>query len=988
MNELPSDLSKLNLNNNSYNYENDNNNETNITVDEVGIEIPVSMTNTTTIPSTPISIAPISKYDQFVLESKKRWEMDKHIDNDTYLINHPQSQFTHRYHSTDFMLSLNNTDSSQEEDDNDRSVCADPIVDLNFNQNVFLSSLLIPNRHELLNKESQLANGVLLSPFYHPITSPAAQEYYPPQCKKCYAFINMYCRLDGSFSVLEQQLVSPIKQQQQRSKIQQQDLLPPSWICSICYTRNMIDSGRTGVRSILDVTQGLGWWNSNNSFQKTVFSTEHYDIRLKKKASNSGTAKEEEEEEEDDDSDEEYTNSTISGDSIPSTPPNSTPKIAPTNPSTTTNTLELQAKHQIYHFIIDENISVSDLELIENSIKRLIQELPDGTQISLISFSKNISIYELNSTKSPESKLLFNTAKVIGGLDSLNSNYKYDLKLKRKLYLETLLKNNSTDEQQIEQQKEQPIRGEKFLQSFKSIIETAENNGESVVYESKPISLGTAIECALSLSPSSYNNGGRMFIFLNGAPRYGPGALPTFLDIMDGSVNTTGNIDLSPMATDVDTQMEQAKLYYTELGERAYKHQLAIDITMIGYNDFNAAAFVPLCFPSGYLHSSFQVQENDRSDAIYRNMKYAILKNSGLYAQLDIHSPEALQLTRVIGPTIDTEPRYEFDFPTPTKSKDRYPSFLISNLQQDTCFSIYYALQEDIPYDYIHIQFVIHLLDQSNRKISRIITKRIKTTGNYDKYLASVDLNVCSILLSKKVTLESLKSRENSQTKIQIDFDKEAKKSTLNSCIIQKGWFRNSIIVPNEINKFVKKLYDIRNGALFNTIIQNKDDFVYTQSLLLNSGYIDSLRLLQPKLLQITPDGFFRNIPLDLCAINPNSVLLFDVLTSIILFVGSNITNPLENTQVKLAKKYIKTLSLYRIPYPMILQFNEKVEDIRWLKSRLQSSDYLPEGERIDIIQTIYPEIKNVDQSILKSFETHFVTSNVSYREFYQSMTS
>ncbi|KAN0032421.1 hypothetical protein ACTFIV_006315 [Dictyostelium citrinum] len=873
-------------------------------------------------------------------------------------------------------------------------------MEYGMDQSVLSSSTLIFNRHDQFNK-SNLPNGFLLSPFYHPISTPTSYDYHPPQCDSCYSYVNIYCKLNKPLEVTSD---SKSNNNSNNNKSKKGNTSSLSWTCSICLNENFIDDGKSGVRNILDVVKGLGWWSTNH--YKSVFSSETYDIKIKKRKSyksksigsliDNGI--------DDDVVDENEINSENNNNDN-----NNNGKISNNNNSS-------------YIFIIDENISTTDLREINESIRLLTKELPDKSNVGIITFSKNISIFEMNSInndeKSKESLLGFNSAKLVSGGNSL-SQQKHQLKRRRKLYLETIEDNKAIDHDKDSQVNKE--RTPKLNSILTSLLETFENNGDQVVYESKPISLGVAIESAMSLIGDEVENSSRFFVFLNGSPDYGPGSIPKIQSglFVNASSIGTNNSDGSNyddngsgfnLSTEEHAQLNNAYQYYEHLGEKAYNYGIAIDITLIGYNNFESKVISKLCKPSGFMTSSLeashgrngQAVKGERAKILFSNMNNAIIKNSGIFGQLDIHTHDSVSLTHLIGPTINNSDiknnrliqsfnkhleNDEDQLISTDQVNDRYTSFIISNLQQDICFSVYYNFQEDIPLDYIHFQFVIHLIKANGVKISRVITKRFKITGNFDRFLSSLDLKVTTTLLAKKLILQSLK---NQSSNIQFELDKQVKKICLSCSKIEKGWFRKSIIIPDIIkNSFLKLIYKIRRGLLFGSIIQNNDDLVIHQNDLLNSNFIDCQKLLLPKLFQLNKDSNqFNNIPLDICSINPNVILILDCFTNIYVMIGSGMTDATEKLQ--LLQDHIDHTTHQRIPSPCVMKFDENGHDIRWMKSILSSSESYPIQERINIIKEIYPEYKDLDinQEFLKRFDDPFSSSDTTPAQYEREITT
>ncbi|EFA78127.1 hypothetical protein PPL_08776 [Heterostelium album PN500] len=318
--------------------------------------------------------------------------------------------------------------------------------------------------------------------------------------------------------------------------------------------------------------------------------------------------------------------------------------------------------------------------------------------------------------------------------------------------------------------------------------------------------------------------------------------------------------------------------------------------------------------------------------------------DSGIYSRLDIHCPEQVNLTHLIGPTTKVNEQQLFISDIENKSTSGFCSVSVelTNMQQDVALSIFFELQEDIPQDYLYFQFVVHLLDHSENRILRVITKRIKTTGNFNRFIDSLDLNVCSVLFSKKLILDSIKSSSSNSDQDEYfnfydRFDKQLKSISQKCSNIEKGWFRNTVTIPDTIKQFIKKMYLVREGVLFGSIIQNNDDFEVLSSLFINTNFTDSMRIMLPKLIQSDQSEQLIEISPKIDSLTNDRVLIYDAQTHIYLFIGSSISH--DSSAVMNARSFIENQIIHRVPLPYIITFNENEHDIRWLKARLQDGN-------------------------------------------------
>jgi hypothetical protein len=108
----------------------------------------------------------------------------------------------------------------------------------------------------------------------------------------------------------------------------------------------------------------------------------------------------------------------------------------------------------------------------------------------------------------------------------------------------------------------------------------------------------------------------------------------------------------------------------------------------------------------------------------------------------------------------------------------------MGSVQPRICYSLYCSLNDDVPSDYVYFQFVVRYTNRSHQwyaypllllcahervvlttavavesmtSITRVVTQRIATTGSMSNFLESVNPDVVSTLLAKKIILLSRK---------------------------------------------------------------------------------------------------------------------------------------------------------------------------------------------------------------------------------------
>ncbi|KYQ93338.1 hypothetical protein DLAC_06008 [Tieghemostelium lacteum] len=816
----------------------------------------------------------------------------------------------------------------------------DPCILKNFKQTVMTSTSVILNQPEPIT-QSEIPLGFMYTPFYHPLTSVLSLKYPVPQCTKCKSYINCYSKI-----IDNTKLVNTLKTSSNNTRSDFE------WKCSICNHINGIDDGRSGVRTLNEIKQGLGWWSTE--YYKSTLASDTYEFKVRK-----------------------HRDTDISN-GVDRVSDGISQLNIDDNIEMLDEEIEKLEKEReymkenglysspVYFFLVDENLHVEDLKKVYESIEKLVNQLYSVDKkpfmLGLISFSKNMSLYQMKlnkATKNGDSgtstPIDFNLAKVMS--EQEYTKIRQDISRKSKIYLE--LVNTQLDRE--------PCR---VLSVLKSLIETSENCCENLdlkggfenfqekeEYQRKPTLLGASLECAIRLANKPRS---RIFVYMAGAPTCGLGSVPEEFASHDRS--------------EYHSQMENAYQYYKGLVEDRVQRVdgLAVDFFFFGYQEFHCKVLTPVTMYNGfmtYFIDSHSTQEGgkDISEMVYLNMYNAIRKQSGKSAVVAFYHPDYIELTHLIGSARKVYPWEKF-----AEDSDYCNTVALGSLEQDTSMSILYQLASFIPASsegWVTFQFVTILVDRNEDMIYRVVTKRIEVTGSMEKFLAHLDLDVVSFLISKSIIMESLKSVTFSQppTEIQQKLDKKLQKVVMGTSEIKKSWFSTKVNSPAPIQSLIKKIHSIRRGLVFGDIIQNPDDLIIMQCTLMESNYLEAKRFLQPRLLRVMMNSqqqvVFRNIPLDHLAINSGVVLLLDCHQVIYVMIGSHIDQTNEQNQVILKSmyQYIDVLRHDRLPSPFIIKSTERDHNVRWILSILPHSILSPMTERVEIMKDIYPEFSSSD---------------------------
>eukprot|EP00276_Gloeochaete_wittrockiana_P021836 CAMPEP_0184344688 /NCGR_PEP_ID=MMETSP1089-20130417/13166_1 /TAXON_ID=38269 ORGANISM="Gloeochaete wittrockiana, Strain SAG46.84" /NCGR_SAMPLE_ID=MMETSP1089 /ASSEMBLY_ACC=CAM_ASM_000445 /LENGTH=778 /DNA_ID=CAMNT_0026674647 /DNA_START=117 /DNA_END=2450 /DNA_ORIENTATION=+ len=489
------------------------------------------------------------------------------------------------------------------------------------------------------------------------------------------------------------------------------------------------------------------------------------------------------------------------------TPIASTPLSQPATPA------EL-AVHT-YIFAIDANIPAQDLEALKSSIIGVLQGLPQATRVALIVFSNAVHVYDLSAQDVASSH-------AIPATGSLSDEDISALTEGSGIYVAPL---------------------HACLGLLKHILSVL--SPEPLPEDGLPKRcMGVAVEVALALihaySGSRYqlpggNNlpppGGRITVCCSGAPNLGPGAV--------GGEEET-------MKEDEDYTDHEASEYYKEMAEAAHQEQVSIDVYCTGLRNLRVRVLQSLIATNG----GFLLLVKDFGPRFAANLSLALNLAVGRDGSFDVRCSSAATITRIMGPAVEVSDSLKEGLDTESGN-----TVGMTSVQRQFSYGILYELLEDTPEDYLYFQFAVRFTDHQNRRVLRVTSRRVATTGNIANLCKSVDVDVVSLLLARHfVLLARSESTAAALQRLDEHVRDLAVEYGLPDRFVQSG--RQMYKLLPELEPIPKRLFHLRRGPLLGPILQHPDDIESLRWLFISSSYFDSLRIMLPVLY-----GAFHHTP-------------------------------------------------------------------------------------------------------------------------------
>lgn len=251
----------------------------------------------------------------------------------------------------------------------------------------------------------------------------------------------------------------------------------------------------------------------------------------------------------------------------------------------------------------------------------------------------------------------------------------------------------------------------------------------------RPRCIGAAVEVALAMVKQGMGGvpfaAGHVVVCTTGPPDFGPGAI---------TVHTHGS-------EDEKSQTEAAAQYFHQLSLEAHDSRVTVDVFCMGGAEFSVHILRKLAEGTG----GGVLLQHDFGAQFAKDLCLSLSRVQGWDGTLAIRTASSLSVSRVIGGVTDLE---QDDKGGSSGGGD----FVLLRLQlgavrPDDTIAIFFRLEEDLPVDYVHWQFELEYTNRQQQRLCRVVTSRLRTTGNLSTFVRSIDTRVTSVLAAKRSVL-------------------------------------------------------------------------------------------------------------------------------------------------------------------------------------------------------------------------------------------
>jgi hypothetical protein len=589
-----------------------------------------------------------------------------------------------------------------------------------------------------------------------------------------------------------------------------------------------------------------------------------------------------------------------------------------------------------YLFVVDGNAPQQLLQSLRRSLAAVLADLPPASLVGLVVFTHNVSVYDMGAASAA-------ACNTIPGKDSPQWA-DVDFLFEHAGMLG-------------------PVReaAPRLLQCLNALAQCAKPASDQSNKLLNPRAIGPAVEVALaqacrySDAKQGIYPGAHIVVCTTGAPDYGPG-LTTL---------------------DPDTpENEAARKFFNALSLEAENSRVSVHVFCAGPGNFSVPVLrklVSSCGGALFLYADFAEQFS-------HDLWLTLFRSVGLRGVLEVRLSSPLGVSRVIGGVTHLVGDSIERNPSTEESAQRLV-FKLAAVQPDECLSFYFRPLEDVPGDFVNFQFVLSYTDLQQNRVTRVITHRLRTTGNPHAYIDSMDAQTIAVLMAKRSVLLATHG-ERSDDAVVADLDTQ-----LRNLFRRLGRVTPDgvAVLPQPLQPLPRLLYALRRGPLLGPILQHQDDITTLRLLFLRSNVIDCARMMMPALLSFDAMGDFEELPLESLAMQSGRILMLDHHTHIFIWSGRYVTSADFDVYREACRQRAEEASRYRLPCPQILLFTEGSSEERWLACRLAPSHKDP----VEIQVYNFPQLQRLGDDQLAELRAKLLpTDDPSFVEYYQSLLS
>lgn len=605
----------------------------------------------------------------------------------------------------------------------------------------------------------------------------------------------------------------------------------------------------------------------------------------------------------------------------------------------------------VFVYVVDLALESDELEALKDSLIESVQLLPPSSMISIITYGKNVNIYEIDS-----------------GSEGIVSSYTFNGQreyTKDEIATKLGLKQNSNKQNQQQQHHHQTTNREgRFFQRLNmseytvtKIIELFKADSFKVEkYHRRERATGCAINIAFSILSTLYPKlGSRIMLFTGGPSTIGSGQIvgTSFTEPLRSHHDLLRD-------SKVKKKYKSNVQFYQNIAEKASVNGHTIDIFIGCYDQVGLNEMRSLVDKTG----GVIVQSDSFTSAIFKQSLIKFLSVNefgesqfGLNATLEVKCRN-VKVNGFIG---HATPLYldkggegsgRMSFHTSSKGKTTGEIgisgtnvFKLGSVSTHSTYGIYFDLDENVVGDYAIIQFITSYQHPDGNTHIHVTTSQrfIDSSNVMDGIIDYFDQEAATVLIARQAVFKVLNNSNadavNFINKTLIDFMSNFCKYRTNDT--------SSIVIPHSINLLPQFLYHLRRSNFIQIFNSSPDESTFYRHCFFTEDCINSLTMIQPSLISFEMEQEPAPVLLDSTSIKANRILFLDTFFHILIFHGSLIADwRRQGYQEQPDYEYFKDfldlprqeaadILVDRFPLPRFIDTEEGGSQARFLMSKL-----------------------------------------------------
>mmetsp|Transcript_8539 Transcript_8539/g.22828 ORF Transcript_8539/g.22828 Transcript_8539/m.22828 type:complete len:808 (-) Transcript_8539:1374-3797(-) len=515
---------------------------------------------------------------------------------------------------------------------------------------------------------------------------------------------------------------------------------------------------------------------------------------------------------------------------------------------------------------LDELILAKTLRGLQGTLEKLLQSLPPSTNIGVMLLGRSVGVVSLEDG---EASTTHRVETFPGSMEPhATSIWK---RLKGGLYIRPL---------------------HECYKKLMLIISSLRPSYISRRQQRRCVGLASAIAMVLCRGPKAFSRPQELLKDMDSVAATRLTGAVQVMNVLSGPANFgVGSLEgLNPLDAKIGVvdwqEQTKAASFLTNLGKTGRHMGVQMDFFCGGGVVFAASHLQKLVSETGgrvYICQDF-------GDQCLHTMKRSFeeTKLSGSYSFVDTFHSKELSLVGIEGPVAPPKGSEQASM----KGSGRMVVLCSGDESRGVMFT--YTVDSPISSDHVYLQFSVSFLDESSRRVTRVINTTLETATDTKAVVASADGEAVALAIGRRAVLAVTKGGTTQQAIMDV---MESTRQIAESYGSQAWVFgaRQLHGLPQSLSRspFLSSLFFLCRGPLLGKVWQHEDDISVVRYAFLHGDFSCAVRMMKPRLFIAftTADGGVKvdNVFPEDTLLHPQVALLLDIHTHVFIWHGAQV---------------------------------------------------------------------------------------------------